>query len=112
MRIVLVVLPVRTIEELTKFEAETRKATEGFAVCRSMCYTRFRIAVLKYQQNGTPSFFTNVLSSQHFVETTDGISTLFRNLQDGADDPEHENKPIDNYESPEEKDEPRKRAKH
>lgn len=112
MRIVLVVLPVRTLAELTKFEAETRKATEGFAVCRSMAYTGFRIAVMKYQQNGTPDTFKNVLSQQHFVETTDGISTLFRDLQDGADDPEQNSKIIENYESPEEKDEPRKRTKH
>ena len=107
MKHVLTVLPITTFSELALFETAIRKATEGYTITRSMAYTNFRITAMRYQRTGSPRTFKNILSPQHFIETKDGTATLFRNIQDaGALDPEQ-----GKYDSSDEHEEPRKRAK-
>jgi hypothetical protein len=107
---ILVKLPVTTPGELTSFENAVRGATEGYAITRSLAYTKFRIGVLRYHQIGFPESFRNILTQHHFIETTGAISTLFRTVQDtGVPDPEHDTTPIDNYDDT---DNPNKRIKY
>ena len=107
---ILVKLPVTTPTELGIYENALRGATEGYAITRSLAYTKFRIDVLQYHRTGSPQSFRNVLTQHHFIQTTDGISTLFRTVQDtGVPDPEHDTTPLDNYDDA---DKPNKRIKY
>jgi len=111
MRHILAMLPVTTLSELTSFEAAMRGATEGFSLSRSLAYNDFRMTVMRYQRSGAPVVFKNILSPHHFIETNNGIATLFRNVQDTTDS-DHDKTPIDNYDSPsDENDTPLKRVR-
>jgi hypothetical protein len=91
-------MSVKTLLELTSFEMAMRTATEGFSISRSLAYTDFRLTVMRYQRTGQPITFKNILSQHHFIETHDGTSTLFRNIQDTAaeEEEDHDNTLFDN----------------
>jgi hypothetical protein len=93
MRQVLARLPVQSIAQLTTFEKELRKLTMGFSVVRSTAYTGFRMSVLQYHQTGQPATFRAILAHNHFIRVSEGVATLYRNVQDEGD-PSHET-PLD-----------------
>jgi len=93
MRQVLARLPVQNIAQLTTFERELRKLTMGFSVVRSTAYTGFRMSVLQYHQTGQPTSFRAILAHNHFIRVSEGVATLYRNVQDEGD-PFHET-PLD-----------------
>jgi len=93
MRQVLTKLPIQNIAQLTTFEKELRKLTMGFSVVRSTAYTGFRMSVLQYHQTGQPAAFRAILAYNHFIRVSDGVATLYRNVQD-EDDAFHET-PLD-----------------
>jgi hypothetical protein len=93
MRQVLARLPIQNIAQLKTFETELRKLTMGFSVVRSTAYTGFRMSVLQYHQTGKPTSFRAILAHNHFIRVSEGVATLYRNVQD-RDDPFHET-PLD-----------------
>jgi hypothetical protein len=85
MRQVLAKLPIRDVAQLASFERELRRLTMGFSVVRSTAYTGFRMSVLQYHQMGHPTSFRAILAHNHVVRVTDGVATIYRNIQDEGD---------------------------